>query len=55
MWIYDGDQWIEERGKEPVKKTDPTHLPEELYQPELQVIEIVPRPRTTTVPPLPMP
>ena len=57
MWIYDGDQWIEEGVNENETKRDrTTPHPEEMYVPELQVVEveIVPVPRTNYVPfPLP--
>jgi hypothetical protein len=57
MWTYDGDQWIEEGVNEKETKTDRTPRPEEMYQPEMQVLEIVPVPvpKTNYVPPLPMP
>jgi len=58
MWIYDGDQWIEEGVNETEKRPE-TIMPrhgEELY-PELQVVEveIVPVPRTNYVPLYPRP
>jgi len=55
MWIYDGEQWIEEGVNE--NQTKPEHQtprPEE-FQPELQVVEIVPVPKTNYVPPFPLP
>jgi hypothetical protein len=57
MWIYDGDQWIEEGANEtgkPAETIMPRHG-EELY-PELQVVEveIVPVPQTTYVPHFPL-
>lgn len=55
MWIYDGEQWIEEGVNEKRPKTDRAPLPEEMYQPELQVVEIVPAQKPTYVPPLPLP
>lgn len=54
MWIYDGEQWIEEGVNNKDTKPDQAQQPEEMYQPELQVIEIVPLPKPTYVPPLPM-
>ena len=51
MWIYDGDQWIEEGVNETEAKRDRTPASEEMYLPELQVIEIVPVPKTNYVPP----
>jgi len=56
MWIYDGEQWIEEGVNS--KETKPDQAPqgsEEMYQPELQVIEIVPVQKPNYVPPLPLP
>ncbi|HEX9492673.1 MAG TPA: hypothetical protein VGA33_05380 [Thermoanaerobaculia bacterium] len=53
MWIYDGEQWIEEGQKE--TKPDRRPRPEEMYQPELEVIEVVPVPQTNYVPPFPLP
>ncbi|MEA2164195.1 MAG: hypothetical protein QOK37_2322 [Thermoanaerobaculia bacterium] len=57
MWIYDGDQWIEEGANE-TGKTAETIMPrhgDELY-PELQVVEveIVPVPQTNYVPHFPL-
>lgn len=54
MWIYDGEQWIEEGVHEQEIKPEHAPRPEEMYQPELQVIEIVPLPKPTYVPPFPM-
>jgi len=59
MWIYDGEQWIEEGVSETDKQRPETIMPrhgEELY-PELQVVEveIVPVPRTNYVPHFPLP
>ena len=57
MWTFDGETWIEEGGSpNEIKRPDETSHFEEFY-PELQVIEIVPLPRTRTnyVPPLPLP
>jgi hypothetical protein len=57
MWIYDGDQWIEEGVSETDKKRPETIMPrhgEELY-PDLQVVEveILPVPQTNYVPHFP--
>jgi hypothetical protein len=48
MWIYDGEQWIEEGANENEIKRRTTPYPEEMYVPELQVVEveIVPVPKT---------
>ena len=57
MWIYDGEQWIEEGANEnEIKRDRITPHQEEMYVPELQVVdvEIVPVPKTYYVPfPLP--
>jgi hypothetical protein len=58
MWIYDGDQWIDEGANATFKRPE-TMMPrhgDELY-PELQVVEveIVPMPRTNYVPHFPLP
>ena len=57
MWIYDGEQWTEEGGSEKAKKAEQTrqHLIEDMFLPELQVVEITRIPRTNHVPPFPMP
>lgn len=54
MWIYDGEQWIEEGASESGIKPENTPRREEMFYPELQVVEIVPVPRTNYVPPFPM-
>ena len=57
MWVFDGEEWIEDLGSEqsPARPDKPRPRYDEL-SPELQVIEIVPLvPRNTNVPPLPMP
>ncbi|HEY8130578.1 MAG TPA: hypothetical protein VII12_01690 [Thermoanaerobaculia bacterium] len=55
MWIYDGEQWIEEGVNEHETNPEQTPRPEVMYQPELQVIEVVPVPKTNYVPPFPLP
>jgi hypothetical protein len=55
MWIYDGEQWIEEGVNEHETKPEQRRPPEEMYQPELQVIEVVPVPKANYVPPFPLP
>ncbi len=55
MWIYDGEQWIEEGVNEHETKPEQAQHHEEMYQPELQVLEVVPVPKTNYVPPLPLP
>ena len=53
MWIYDGEQWIDEGASESEIKPERTPQYEEMFYPELQVIEIVPEPRPNNLPPLP--
>lgn len=53
MWIYDGENWIEEGVSEREKKTDRSPLPgESEFRPELEIVEI---PHTNYNPPPPMP
>ena len=55
MWIYDGEQWIEEGVTENESKPD-NQMPQfDQFVPELQVIEVVPLPKTNYVPPFPLP
>jgi hypothetical protein len=57
MWTYDGEQWTEEGGSEKANKAEQTqqlHI-EDMFLPELQVVEITQRPRTNHVPWFPMP
>lgn len=51
MWIYDGEDWIEEGVDKREKKTDQPESGGQFY-PELEIIEI---PNTDRVPPPPMP
>ena len=51
MWIYDGEQWTEEGVSQSEIKPENARRPEEMYYPELQVVEVVPTPRTNYVPP----
>jgi len=55
MWTYDGEQWIEEGVNAHETKPEHRPRPEEMYQPELQVIEVVPVPKPNYVPPFPLP
>jgi len=57
MWIYDGEQWIEEGVNENETKRDRTPRPEEMHVPELQVVEveIVPTPAKPNYVPFPLP
>ena len=59
MWVYDGEEWTQDDGSfEPSRQKQPEtrqQWPAELV-PELQVIEIVPVPRTSRdIPPFPLP
>lgn len=54
MWIYDGEQWTEEGVSESEIKPEQTPQREEMFYPELQVVEVViPVPKTKNVPPFP--
>ena len=56
MWIYDGEEWIEEGVNEREKKTDRAPEREEEFYPELDVMEIpFEIPKTNRIPPPPMP
>ena len=56
MWVFDGEQWIDEGGSDQnVNKNGQQQLRiEDMFLPELQVIEVVPNPRTKNVPPFPL-
>ncbi len=54
MWVFDGEQWIEE-GSEQKSKPEQKPIPFGEFMPELQVIEIVQVPKQTPVPPFPLP
>ncbi len=57
MWVYDGQEWIEEGVSESERKSDRTPRLEDVVEPELQVVEIVPLPvpQSNYVPPFPLP
>jgi hypothetical protein len=61
MWVYDGEQWREDDDSDVIVTTNnrpqTNRSPYEIQEfvPELQVIEIVPLPRTDYVPPFPLP
>jgi hypothetical protein len=61
MWVYDGEQWREDDDSDVIvttnkrAKTTPSPYEIQEFVPELQVIEIVPLPRTDYVPPYPLP
>jgi hypothetical protein len=57
MWVFDGEQWTYDGGEESNgKKPEPiTSLRIDELVPELQVVEIVPVPKNTRIPPFPLP
>lgn len=55
MWVFDGEQWTEEGNEQKGKTEQQRPFPYEEMVPELQVIEIVPVPKTIPVPPFPLP
>ncbi|HEX7154925.1 MAG TPA: hypothetical protein VF618_25820 [Thermoanaerobaculia bacterium] len=60
MWVFDGEEWRQDDGSEStsVKPVSNRPQPMPIYDdmiPELQVLEIVPVPRTNhDIPPFPM-
>ena len=55
MWVFDGEQWTEEGTSESTRKPDQQSVRYDESMPELQVIEIVPVPRTPNYIPVPLP
>ncbi|HVR38612.1 MAG TPA: hypothetical protein VMU84_05925 [Thermoanaerobaculia bacterium] len=58
MWVFDGEEWTEEGSSEQSSKTRTetmTSLRIDDLVPELQVVEVVPVPRTKHIPPFPLP
>ena len=55
MWVFDGEQWTEEGGSSEQKTKVEQVFRIEGFQPELQIVEVVPTiPRTNHIPvPLP--
>ena len=56
MWVFDGEQWIEEGGSEKqATRTETQQMPYDMFLPELQIAEVVPTtPRINKIPfPLP--
>ena len=53
--VYERPTVLSDCGAETEAKRDRTPASEEMYLPELQVIEIVPVPKTNYVPPFPLP
>ena len=55
MWVFDGEEWIEEGGSEKAT-TSATTIPfDKFAMPELQVVEIITVPTPKPVPPFPLP
>lgn len=54
MWIYDGEEWVEEGKVDDKRKPESVTIPMDALVPELQVIEIVEVPKNP-VPPFPLP
>jgi hypothetical protein len=56
MWVFDGEEWIEEGGPQETSKTKGgIKIPMNEFVPELQVLEIVPTPKSNPIPPFPLP
>jgi hypothetical protein len=56
MWVFDGEDWIEEEGGSAPERKPEHSLPIwNETMPELQVIEYLPPTRPTDMPPLPLP
>lgn len=55
MWVYDGEEWTEERTGDKARTPEQQRPRYEEMMPELQVIEIVPVPKSNPVPPFPLP
>ena len=55
MWVFDGEKWTEEGGSSEQKPKAEQVFRIEEFQPELQIVEVVPTvPRTNRIPvPLP--
>ncbi|HEU4520687.1 MAG TPA: hypothetical protein VFT12_01720 [Thermoanaerobaculia bacterium] len=41
MWIYDGEEWVEEGASEEKRKPETVEIPMEALLPQLQVVEVV--------------
>lgn len=55
MWIYDGEQWIEEGASENETKSE-TRMPQfDQFYPELQIVEVVPLPKPNYIGPITLP
>ena len=56
MWVFDGEEWIEEGGsRDSAKNEKAMRIPISEFVPELQVLEIVPTPKSNPIPPFPLP
>ena len=56
MWIFDGEEWTEEGGSQDTAKSENGYkIPMNEFVPELQVLEIVPAPKSNPIPPFPLP
>ena len=53
MWIFDGEEWTEEGSTQSNRQEQPALPPRDRFYPELQVVEVVPVPRTSHIPFLP--
>jgi hypothetical protein len=56
MWVFDGEEWTEEGGGSGRAESQNTVVPRfDEFQPELQIIEIVPVPERPSYIPVPLP
>lgn len=55
MWIYDGEEWVQEGGETPQDRPELQRPRYDQTMPELQVVEIVQVPKSVPVPPLRLP
>ena len=53
MWVFDGEQWIQEGASSDTPKPATMAIPIEEFVPELQVVEVVQVPQRNHVPPFP--
>ena len=54
MWVFDGEEWVEE-GKAEQKREDRVPVRIEQFVPEMQVVEVVPLPQKNPFPAFPLP
>lgn len=56
MWVYDGDEWINESANVPEVKSENENVQRDEFYPEMQVVEveIVPPTRVEYLPMLPL-